>query len=144
VGGDRYAANLVCLPHGLYYGDLGIDAAIAAATSYDDGEIRLDHYRGRAGLTEPAQAAEHFLRSAIGAIGIDEIIVESVRPSPVTSTVSQAIVRHDPSPTRGEGGSRYRVRVRQDHADPCGPGCAENLGTYVLADLTLLNEAALV
>jgi Sucrase/ferredoxin-like len=144
VGGDRFAANLVCLPHGLYYGNLGIEDGIAAATGYDAGEVRLDHYRGRAGLSEPAQAAEHFLRSATGAVGIDEIIVESVRTSPAISNVSEAIVRHDPSPTRGEGRSRYRVGVRQNRADPCGPGCAESLGTYVLTDLTLLNEAALV
>jgi hypothetical protein len=32
--------------------------------------------------------------------------------------------------------------VRQ--TDPCGPDCRENLGTYIVRDITLLNTAALV
>lgn len=144
VGGDRYAANLLCLPHGLSYGNLDIAEGLAAAAGYGRGEIRLDHFRGRAGLTEPAQAAEHFLRRATGAVGIDEVIVESVRANPVNSTVSEAIVHLEAAATRGTDRSRYRVGVRRMPQDPCGPGCAESLGTYVLTDLTLLNGAALV
>ncbi len=51
VGGDRFAANLLVLPHGLYFGRL-----LAA------GELDLDHLRGRSGLGTPLQAAEVALR----------------------------------------------------------------------------------
>lgn len=63
VGGDRYAANLVCLPHGLYYGSMSQAAAIAAVDAYRSGEVILDRFRGRAGIPEPSQAAEHFVRA---------------------------------------------------------------------------------
>jgi hypothetical protein len=129
VGGDRYAANLVCLPHGLYYGDLDTERALIAATEYRRGRVVLAGYRGRAGLPEPAQAAEHFVRSRTGVLGVDEVTVESM----VGDT---AVVR--------ARGARYRVRVEPAALSPCGSGCSENVGTYVERDLTLLNETALV
>jgi hypothetical protein len=59
VGGHRYAANLVLLPHGLYYGP--VDAAIAAAaiSAYEHGAIVPGRYRGRAGQPHDEQLAEY-------------------------------------------------------------------------------------
>ncbi|MFC6881837.1 MULTISPECIES: sucrase ferredoxin [Actinomadura] len=133
VGGDRFAANLVCLPHGLYYGDLGKAEAVRAVEAYLRGEVVLDRLRGRAGLPEPAQAAEHFARERTGALGIGAVTVESVTGSaPFEAVVSVQ-------------GTRYRIIMESAvQADPCGPDCGENLGTYIVRDLTLLNEAALV
>ncbi|MBW8482465.1 sucrase ferredoxin [Actinomadura parmotrematis] len=133
VGGDRYAANLVCLPRGLYYGDLGKEEAAAASAAYLRGEVLLERYRGRAGLPEPVQAAEHFVRAHSGILGIDAVTVESLTgTSPYEAVVSAQ-------------GVRYRV-VLEDavQAPGCGSECQENLGTYIVSDLTLLNEAALV
>lgn len=133
VGGDRYAANLVCLPHGLYYGSLRPAEAVAAVEAYQRGEVVLDRLRGRAGLSEPAQAAEHFVRSYTRIFGVDAVTVESVTGiSPCEAVVAAA-------------GDRYRLALRRSTmAAPCGPGCAENLSTYLLEDMGLLNEAALV
>jgi hypothetical protein len=47
LGGDRYSANMVCLPDGLYYGDLAVTDGFAAATRYVRGEVWLKRYRGR-------------------------------------------------------------------------------------------------
>lgn len=129
VGGDRYAANLVCLPHGLYYGDLDEAHAITAAEAYQRGEVALDRLRGRGGMPEPVQAAEHFVRARTGVVGVDGVTTESMKGE-------VAVVRAE--------AARYRVTVERAPADVCGPGCAEVLGSYVLRDLTLLNEAALV
>jgi hypothetical protein len=129
VGGDRYAANLVCLPHGLYYGDLDEQRAVTAARAYHRGEVVLDRYRGRAGLPEPVQAAEHFVRAHTGIVSVDGVTVESM-------TADTAVVR--------AGLGRYRVRVERVDVGACGPGCTENLGTYVKRDVALLNGAALV
>jgi hypothetical protein len=129
VGGDRYAANLVCLPHGLYYGDLDEHRAMKAAEEYRRGRVVLAGYRGRVGLPEPVQAAEHFVRSRSGVLDVEEVSVESM----IGDT---AIVR--------AGQARYRVRVAQEPLGACGPGCGENIGTYIERDLTLLNETALV
>nr|WP_245667539.1 sucrase ferredoxin [Actinomadura macra] len=133
VGGDRFAANLVCLPHGLYYGDLGETEAMTAVDAYLRGEVVLDRLRGRAGLPEPAQAAEHHVRALTGLLGLDAITIESITGAS----------RYEAVVTSRE--SRYRVvveAVQQSHA--CGPECGENQRTYVVRELTLLNEAALV
>jgi hypothetical protein len=49
VGGDLYAANLVILPHGLYYGPVTSRDACAAIEAYRRGEVIPGRYRGRAG-----------------------------------------------------------------------------------------------
>ncbi len=68
VGGHRFAANLVILPHGLYYGPVGLDAATAAIGAYQRGAVAPGHYRGRAGQPKPAQEAEHALLSRAGSL----------------------------------------------------------------------------
>jgi hypothetical protein len=59
VGGHRFAANLVILPHGLYYGPVGLDAASAAIAAYQRGAVVPGRYRGRAGQPKPTQETEH-------------------------------------------------------------------------------------
>jgi hypothetical protein len=60
VGGHKYAANLVLLPHGLYYGPVGTDAAVAAIEAYQSGgTVLADRYRGRAGQPREEQQAEY-------------------------------------------------------------------------------------
>ena len=66
VGGHRFAANLVILPHGLYYGPVGLDAATAAIGAYQRGAVAPGRYRGRAGQPKPVQEAEHALLTGPG------------------------------------------------------------------------------
>lgn len=73
IGGDRFAANLVCLPHGLYFGRVGRDDAASIADDYATGSIDLDHYRGRSCYHFAVQAAECFLRRERGLRGIDDL-----------------------------------------------------------------------
>jgi len=131
VGGDRYAANLVCLPHGLYYGSMSQAAAIAAANAYRSGEVVLDRYRGRAGLPEPSQAAEHFVRSHTGDLSVGGVAVESSR-SEGDATV--CIVQQG-------GSARFRV-VLEPWVVVCpssnGSFCSEEITTYRLAGLSTL------
>ncbi|QIG45470.1 sucrase ferredoxin [Nocardioides anomalus] len=62
VGGDRFAANVVVLPHGLYYGRLQPDTARGMARLLRAGEVDLDHLRGRSAYATAVQAAEIALR----------------------------------------------------------------------------------
>jgi hypothetical protein len=62
IGGDRFAANLLVLPHGLYFGRLAPDTARGVARLLAAGELDLDHLRGRSGLATSLQAAEAALR----------------------------------------------------------------------------------
>jgi hypothetical protein len=59
VGGHRFAANLVILPHGLYYGPVGVGPAAAAIDAYQRGAVVVDRYRGRAGQARADQEAEY-------------------------------------------------------------------------------------
>ena len=81
-GGDRFAGNLVCLPHGLYFGRLEAEDARRVVEAYERGLIDLDHYRGRAGEPFAAQAAEHFVRAQEGLLGVDDLRVTSHRRQP--------------------------------------------------------------
>ncbi len=74
IGGDRFAANLLVLPHGLYFGRLERDTARGVARLLAAGEVDLDHLRGRSGLATPLQAAEAALRRYV-----DERRISAVR-----------------------------------------------------------------
>jgi hypothetical protein len=63
IGGDRFAGNLVCFPHGVYYGRVSPAEAGGIAARYERGLLDLEHYRGRSCYDFPTQAAETFLRS---------------------------------------------------------------------------------
>lgn len=66
VGGDRFAANLVILPEGLYYGGLDGDSASRVLSAHEIGQIEPAYYRGRSVHPVPTQAAEHYLREHLG------------------------------------------------------------------------------
>jgi (2Fe-2S) ferredoxin len=51
VGGDRFAANLVLLPDGAYYGYLDAESAVRVVEAHLRGEVEVDHLRGLS--TEP-------------------------------------------------------------------------------------------
>ena len=62
VSGHRFAANVLCLPHGLMYGRVGVDKVIEVVQSYRQGRVLHQFYRGRACYDKLEQAAEYFLR----------------------------------------------------------------------------------
>jgi hypothetical protein len=74
IGGDRFAANLVVLPQGLYFGRVTADRVDALLDGLQRNELDLDTYRGRSTLTYIAQAAEHFTRRQLGLTAVDAIV----------------------------------------------------------------------
>jgi hypothetical protein len=78
LGGDRFAANVLVLPHGFYYGQVPGDGAELVA-AHERGQVALPWLRGRAGVPAPGQAAQHTARGALGLLGIDDLPVTSVR-----------------------------------------------------------------
>ncbi len=133
VGGDRFAANMVCMPHALYYGDLDLPSAVTAVDAYLRGEVVLERLRGRAGQPEVAQAAEHFVRERTGLLGIDEVRVTSVTGTGPYMTRVTA------------GGALWSGAVELVESPSfCGPGCDVSVQTYQMRGLALHTEAALV
>lgn len=78
VGGDRFAANVVCLPLGVYYGRVDehqdVDGIVEACKSE---QIYLERYRGRSCYSFAVQAAEYFIREQIGDMQIDALLLQS-------------------------------------------------------------------
>jgi hypothetical protein len=73
VGGDRFAGNVVVLPHGLYYGRVlpaNVDELLVAHAA---GRVDLGRYRGRSTYPFPVQAAEQAIRESDGLLGIDDL-----------------------------------------------------------------------
>ena len=75
-GGDRFAANLVCLPHGLYYGHVEPELGAAIAAAYAAGRLDLEHFRGRSCHPFVVQAAEFLVREREGLLGLDDLVWE--------------------------------------------------------------------
>jgi len=80
VGGDRFAANLVAFPHGVYFGRVTVDAARRVVEEYEEGRVALDHYRGRSAFPPAVQSAEHHLRVALGLDGLDDLVLSGHDP----------------------------------------------------------------
>ena len=66
LGGDRFAATMIVLPQGLYYGRVSPTDAVTVVDRYLDGEIVEEFYRGRSSLGNVVQAAQSFARDATG------------------------------------------------------------------------------
>ena len=72
IGGHRFAPNLVCLPEGLVYGRLDVEATRRVVADHREGRIVLEHFRGRSALEPEAQAADFFARGETGRLRIDD------------------------------------------------------------------------
>ena len=108
IGGDRFAANLLCFPHGLYYGRVAPDDGLTIAKLHRDARIDLRHYRGCSAYPFPVQAAEYFIRVDQHLDRIDDLtLVTAERRSGGCWSAT-----FDSSPRR------YIATVRTWH-DPC-------------------------
>lgn len=103
VGGCRFAGNLVCFPHGLYFGEVEAGDGPRIAADYERGLIDLDHYRGRPSYDTLVQAAECFVRRAEGLRQVDDLVLER-RDALGDREVSVQFA--------ARSGIRYRARVR--------------------------------
>ena len=82
VGGHRFAANMLCFPHGVTYGRVTPENVLSLTDSYSAGQLVPAHYRGRAAYSKPVQVADYFLRSETGIIGLEAFaLIESARTS---------------------------------------------------------------
>ncbi len=78
LGGHRFAATLLALPHGVVLGHLDAGPAVAACADLLAGRRPPDVVRGRAGVPCSAQWAEEVLRREHGWRGLDDVAVLGV------------------------------------------------------------------
>lgn len=123
VGGDRFAANLVVLPEGLYLGRLEAGDVVAVAEALAAGALPAGRVRGRSSLPLPVQAAQHFAREASGRWRRDDLVMSSSTPGEADSwdvrlrgvdgPDVQVVVAYD----RGAGGT-HLLTCDADQAKP--------------------------
>ncbi|MET9270054.1 sucrase ferredoxin [Kribbella sp. NPDC003557] len=78
IGGDRFAANVVVLPHSLFYGHVPSARAVELAKRYDEGVVVPDLLRGSGAFNPPVQAAQHFARAAGHSPAVDHLLPQSL------------------------------------------------------------------
>lgn len=78
IGGDRFAANVVVLPHSLFYGHVTPARAVELANQYDESAVVPDLLRGSGAFAPPVQAAQHFARAAGHSPTVDNLLPQSV------------------------------------------------------------------
>ena len=118
LGGDRFAANMLMAPDGLYYGRLTPESAVAIARARLDGQLELDHLRGRTGYPMPVQAAEIALRRHLSLTTPGGLRLANRSESGTAADaglVTEASFTHD--------GQAYAVRVRTTHGQPVTLTC---------------------
>jgi (2Fe-2S) ferredoxin len=122
IGGDRFAGNLVVLPHGLYYGRVDPATAIAVAGAHLSGHLDLDHLRGRSGWAMPVQAAEIALRRQLGETALDAVrLVDRRVDGADTRVVLEVAGRRwsvEVHTVTGPDSARLTCRAQRDNALP--------------------------
>ncbi|WP_460661316.1 sucrase ferredoxin [Kribbella swartbergensis] len=82
IGGDRFAANVVVLPHALFYGHVSASRAVELAKHYDEGLIVPDLLRGSGAFAPAIQAAQHYARAAGHSLAVDALVPSSIHQLP--------------------------------------------------------------
>jgi len=91
VGGDRFAANVVVVPHGIYYGRVTPADTRELAAAHERGEVLPRLLRGRCTAPPAAQAALVHAARTLGVVRAEAL---------------------SPAGTLHLGGGRWQVRVR--------------------------------
>lgn len=95
VGGDRFAANLLAMPHGLYYGQVDERSVAEVVQAHERGQVVPRLLRGRARWLPAAQAAQAHAHDVYG---------------------DRAIGAFEPAGTLPLGEGRWQVRLRHGSA----------------------------
>lgn len=131
IGGDRFAANVLVLPDGLYYGRVSADAAPGLAAGHLDGHLDLDRLRGRSGFGFPAQVAEIAVRRATGETRTGAVRLVSARGCGAETDVVLDVA-----------GTAYDVRVRRVEGEAQQLTCqAKRDNPVPVFDVTSLGRA---
>ncbi len=108
LGGDRFAGNLLCLPHGISYGRVAPEEGATIATEYLLGRLDLAHLRGRGSYPFAVQAAEWHLRTRLGLTGVNDLVLTSYQADRTDVAAVFATA----------AGTSWSVQMRITHAPP--------------------------
>ena len=135
VGGDRFAANLLVLPDGLYYGRVDPEAAPALLDRHLAGHLDPDRLRGRSGYPFDVQVAEVAARRASGDTGLRSVTVRTVlRDGPVSRVrLDVAGTPYDVTVERSTSPERHRLTCQALRESPAP--------SYDVREVVVANDA---
>lgn len=81
IGGDRFAPNVVALPHGFYYGRVDQAAVATIVAAHERSEVAIEFLRGRATFRPAVQAAQHFARLDRSALAANDLTPIHIAPT---------------------------------------------------------------
>ncbi len=110
IGGDRFAPNLLVLPHGLYYGRVEGSRPAEIVAAQERSEVVIDLLRGRSVFRPVVQAAQYFARVSEGSRAIDDFQLLGSRKT----TADDACV------DLAHAGQTLSVTVRATHGEEAG------------------------
>ncbi len=87
LGGHRFAANVLCLPYGIYYGRVREENVTNLIDECQNHFVNLENYRGRSCYSNEAQAAEYFVRMKTGIKKITAFRLNEVKTHDGDSTM---------------------------------------------------------
>ena len=132
LGGHRFAANVLVLPDGLCFGRLDARTAPALADALDNGQLPLEHLRGRTEYEPHQQAAEILVRRELGLTGLGDLRLLEVSGSE-PQTFFELV-----------DGRRFRVRLEQKRLQPRRVSCrdekVEEPTQWMLGELVALSH----
>ena len=113
LGGDRFAATMLVLPHGLFYGrvDQAEDPA-DIVTRYTEGRVDERYLRGRSSYPAEVQSAQHHARAVVADDRIDAFV-------PLDVVESDGHVEVTLDGPRGP----VRVLLRETYSEPIFTMC---------------------
>lgn len=114
IGGHRYAATAVVLPHGVYYGQISPSRVPAIIHASQQGEVVVAGYRGRTCYAPAVQAADYFVRQHTGQMGLGAFVVTAVELS-AEPRIEFATAE----------GLTYTVRLRTEEVTNLLVGCSK-------------------
>lgn len=137
VGGHRFAANVVTLPHGVFYGRLAAGDVPLMVNAQRTGTIHLPQFRGRSCYEEHVQAAEAFLRQRTGLLDLYRFKLVEIHPL----TEREWTFHFQDIRT----GQTYCVQVRQESAPfegikSCGEEIPTRMSQFKLVDYAAYGE----
>lgn len=132
IGGDRFAGNLLCFPHGLYYGRAEPEDGVRIAARYADGLLALERFRGRSAYPFIVQAGEFFVRRETGLDGVEDLRLAGAHQLAQDVTLVTFLT---------DAGSQLSATVRVSHADEadrltCSAAVAVRAPRYELVSFT--------
>ncbi|WP_332836203.1 sucrase ferredoxin [Propioniciclava soli] len=116
LGGDRFAANLLCLPDAHAYGRLTPESGPVVVAEHLAGRLSLEHHRGRTTVPWVAQAAEAAVRRQLAERRLGAVTSRVLQRDPGGAEVAVVAAGHT-----------HRVRVDVASAPPAQLTCSASL-----------------